>query len=326
MLSLWLVSSRKALPGGKSWKHAATCSACISGRVGGSWCVTLRCKNPTSVCASGDKAAPATKVCFFFPENLNGVRPKTESRCQKEKGWEAPRNTDETYCHLRPALRSGVPQSWAAPAAANPQSWTCLDATWHVDSLRQERKKVGDVFSCYTPLIQGCLGQDPLVCPKSSWPQQKTPYCLHSFSTTLFIWEPEELGGSRTGATWGRSLLQLLTFREDKKRRLLQSWRRKKTTDPSFYICTTEGLDDRKGGLSTEETWSTEAPKALRRVLCHSFDAHSTQLPDSSRSYLKLDITLGFQHQLRFWFWCRSFSLHPEPGFLSYTLLRLSSS
>lgn len=65
----------------------------------------------------------------------------------------------------------------------------------------EEKKMLGDVFSCcYTPLIHGVfLGQGPLVCSQSSWPQQKTPYCLHSLSDGVFIWEPEELGGAGGG-------------------------------------------------------------------------------------------------------------------------------
>lgn len=152
-------------------------------------------------------------------------------RRKKKKSWEAPVNSDETYGRPRPAPWPGAPLHWAAAPAANPQSWTCLEATRHVDSLRQERKKVGGVFLfCYTPIIHGCLGQGPLVCSQSSWPQQKTPYCLHSLSTRVFIWEPEELGGAGDWTDWGRTLItQLLplTFREDKNGPLLQRERKK---------------------------------------------------------------------------------------------------
>lgn len=185
---------------------------------------------------------------------------KNQEKKQKKRGWEGPVNIDETYGRPRPAPWPGALLRWAAAPAANPQSWTCLDATRHVDSLRQERKKVGDVFSfCYTPLIHGCLGQGPLVCSQSSWPQQKTPYCLHELSTRVFIWEPEELGGAGDRTEWGRTLItQLLplTFREDKNGPLLQREEKNRRTEegkwagPSFYNSTAEFGSEQEGGLN----------------------------------------------------------------------------
>lgn len=175
-----------------------------------------------------------------------------------KKSWEAPVNSDETYGRPRPAPWPGALLRWAAAPAANPQSWTCLDATRHVDSLRQERKKVGGVLLfCYTPIIHGCLGQGPLVWSQSSWPQQKTPYCLHSLSTGVFIWEPEELGGAGDQTEWGRTLITQmlpLTFREDKNGPLLQrkkerkkNERKEKSAGPSLHNATAEGLEERRG-------------------------------------------------------------------------------
>lgn len=114
--------------------------------------------------------------------------------------WElrsSSKDSDETYGLPRPAPWPEAPPRWAAALAAYPQSWTCLDATRHVDSLRQERKKKGVLFFCYTPIIHGCLGQGPLLRSQSSWPQQK-----NSLLPTLTFHQGFYMGAWRTGRCW----------------------------------------------------------------------------------------------------------------------------
>lgn len=108
---------------------------------------------------------------------------KTNEKAKKKffkKSREDPVNSKETYGHPRPAPWPGALLRWAAAPAANPQSWTCLDATRHVDSLRQDRKKV---FSCSATLqsYTGVWGRVRLSVHSPPDPSRKLPTAYTHF-------------------------------------------------------------------------------------------------------------------------------------------------
>lgn len=204
--------------------------------------------------------------------------------------WSSSKDSDETYGLPRPAPWPEAPPRWAAALAAYPQSWTCLDATRHVDSLRQERKKKGVLFFCYTPIIHGCLGQGPLLRSQSSWPQQK-----NSLLPTLTFHQGFYMGAWRTGRCWwlgrlgthphypaavahvlGRTRMDP-SFKEREREgggdRSKKKDRKERADDPSFHTSlNTKGwsLEGGEGGGwgETQGSWKPD-PEGYQRLEEH---------------------------------------------------------
>lgn len=173
----------------------------------------------------------------------------------------------------------------------------------------------------------GVWGQDPLVCSQSSWPQQKTPYCLHWLSTRVFIWEPQELGGTgdwtdcRDAPSLPRCCFcsRLGKTRMDdsfkgKKKKQRERRREKQKVPPSMpphqkgYSLDQKRKEQEGRGAEQEETWSIRASDGWRRISCnrHGFNPEFIPgcgpLPDSLWFELKLRLFrfsfLGFFHNL----------------------------
>lgn len=174
----------------------------------------------------------SSHLCLDFSSRPHTKRkyPLSKTR-QKKKGWEAPVNSDETYGRPRPVLWPGALLRWAAAQAANPQSWTCLDATRHVDSLRREEKSWGCslflLHSTHTRVFgvgSACLFTVLLTPAENSLLPTLTFH--QGFYMSLKNWEVLWLEQLR------RTLIILLlplTFREDKNGPLLQ--RKKKNPE-----------------------------------------------------------------------------------------------
>lgn len=153
-------------------------------------------RTPCSVCLQTMKSQPANFLFCAFSSSLSKISAAVQPRRQnptfrktlkkKEKkqktGWGSPRNSAETYGRPRPALWPRAQLHRAAAPAANPQSWTCLDATRHVDSLRQERKKVLGMFSLSATLhsYTGVWGRIRASVQSPPDPNRKLPTaCTH---------------------------------------------------------------------------------------------------------------------------------------------------
>lgn len=195
-------------------------------------------------------------------------------KIKNKKSREDPVNSKETYGHPRPAPWPGALLRWAAAPAANPQSWTCLDATRHVDSLRQDRKKV---FSCSATLqsYTGVWGRVRLSVHSPPDPSRKLPTAYTHFPPGFLYqrlknWEVLETGPtgdapsltsccrSRLGKTENGPLLQ-------KKKKKKDTWEK---DEKKRLKLTVEGLEfGRIGrGLSKKETWSRRTSEGLRRI------------------------------------------------------------
>lgn len=197
-----------------------------------------------------------------------------------KKEWEDPVNSKETYGHPRPAPWPGALLRWAAAPAANPQSWTCLDATRHVDSLRQDRKKV---FSCSATLqsYTGVWGRVRLSVHSPPDPSRKLPTAYTHFPPGFLYqrlknWEVLGTGGPTGDApslsSCCRSRLGKTrmdpSFKDKKKKKNMRKGRKERAEAPSFHNFTVEGLEfGRIGwGLSKKETWSRWTSEDLRRI------------------------------------------------------------
>lgn len=195
---------------------------------------------------------------------------------ETKKIWEAPVNSDETYCLLRPAPWPGALLRWAAAPAANPQSWTYLDATRHVDSLRQDRKKV---FSCSATLqsYTGVWGRVRLSVHSPPDPSRKLPTAYTHFPPG-FLYESlknwEVLGTGPNGDA--PSLTSCYRSRLGKTRmdpsfkgkKIRRKERKEKTAGPSFHNSTVEGSEFGRigGGAEQKETWSWRTSEGRRRI------------------------------------------------------------
>lgn len=182
----------------------------------------------------------------------------------------------KTYGHPRPAPWPGALPRWAAAPAANPQSWTCLDATRHVDSLRQDRKKV---FSCSATLqsYTGVWGRVRLSVHSPPDPSRKLPTAYTHFPPGFLYQRLKNWEVQGTGPTGDAPSLtsccrsRLGKTRMDpsfKGKKNMRKWRKEKAGGPSFHNFTVEGLEfgGIGRGLSEEETWSWRTSEGLRRI------------------------------------------------------------
>lgn len=146
----------------------------------------------------------------------------------KKKSREDPVNSEETYGHPRPAPWPGALLRWAAAPAANPQSWTCLDATRHVDSLRQDRKKV---FSCSATLqsYTGVWGRVRLSFHSPPDPSRKLPTAYTHFPPGFLYQRLKNWEVLGTGPTGDAPSLTSCCRSRLGKTRMDPSFKRKKT-------------------------------------------------------------------------------------------------